>query len=162
MMYEDVVADFAHRTRRNLRAIESLQAEGADVFEATQLINSMLGLLVFPREEFVARIPRIPLSALEAEGWPVPTMRPGFAAAADLAELVRYLRNAISHFNIEFIGDGQGQIRTVRLWNKDRAGTKTWEADLGLRELRGISDRFIDLLLEQSRHAVPHPTVADE
>lgn len=72
------------------------------------------------------------------------------------------LRNAISHFNIEFIGDGPGQIRTMQLWNKDRTGSKTWDADLGLRELRGISDRFIDLLLEQSRHAVSHPTGADE
>jgi HEPN pEK499 p136 len=149
MMYEDVVADFAMRTRHNLRALESLRATGQDVFEVTQLINSMLGLLIFPREDFVTSIPKIPIDALKKEGWPVPKMRPGFAPAPDLAELVRYLRNAISHFNVEFIGDGQNEIRIVRVWNKDRTGTKTWEADLGLDELRGIAERFADLLLER-------------
>jgi hypothetical protein len=120
------------------------------VFEVTQLINSMLGLLVFPREEFVDRIPRIPLSELKSQGWPVPRVRMGFAPAADLYELVRYLRNAIAHFNIEFIGDGQNQIRTIRVWNRDRSGAKTWEADLGIDELHKIAERFTDLLLEHS------------
>jgi hypothetical protein len=150
MNYEDVVADFARRTQVNLRAVESLRAEGREVFEVTQLINSMLGLLVFPREDFVAKIPKISLELLQTRAWPVPKMRPGFAQAADLAELVRYLRNAISHFNIEFIGDDQKEIRIIRVWNRDRTGTKTWEADLGLNELRGIAERFIDLLLERS------------
>lgn len=149
-MYEDVVADFAQRTRKNLRAVESLRSKGGDVFEVTQLVNSMLGLLVFPREEFVARIPKVPLEVLREQGWPVPKMHPGFPQATDLSDLVRYLRNAISHFNIEFVGDGQNEIRLVRVWNNDRTGTKTWEADLGLDELKGIAERFTDLLLEQS------------
>ena len=84
MMYEDVVADFAQRTRTNLRALERLRAQGHEVFEVTQLINSMLGLLVFPREEFVGRIPRIPLADLSTQGWPVPKGRRGFAPAEDV------------------------------------------------------------------------------
>jgi len=149
MMYEDVVADFAKRTRKNLEALERLQNQGEEVFEATQLINSMLGLLVFPREEFVGRIPEKPLTDLKAEGWPVPRMRPGFSQVPNLKELVRYLRNAISHFNVEFIGDGNNEIRTIRVWNTDpRTGTKTWEADLGLNDLRAIAERFTELLLK--------------
>jgi hypothetical protein len=151
MMYEDVVADFAQRTRKNLQSLELLQAQGHEVFEVTQLVNSMLGLLVFPREEFVGRIPAVPLSDLKRRGWPVPKVRPGFAQVENLNELVRYLRNAISHFNIEFIGDGHNEIRTVRLWNIDRTGRRTWEAELGLTELRGIAERFTDLLLQRPR-----------
>jgi hypothetical protein len=149
MMYEDVVADFAKRTRTNLRAVEELQTQGHEVFEVTQLVNSMLGLLVFPREEFIGRIPRIPLAELKAQGWPVPKTRRGFAQVPDLNELVRYLRNAISHFNIEFVADGRNQISKVRVWNMN-AGKKTWESDLGLAELRGIAERFTDLLLDNS------------
>lgn len=148
MMYEDVVADFAERTRRNLRALESLKDQGQEVFEVTQLVNSMLGLLIFPREEFVGRIPRIPLAQLEELGWPVPKARPRFSQASDLNELVRYLRNAISHFNIQFVGDSRGQISTVRVWNNNLAGMRTWEADLGLADLRGIAERFTELLLD--------------
>lgn len=74
MNYEDVVADFAKRTSKNLEALEGIQGQGEEVFEVTQLINSMLGLLIFPREEFVGRIPEKPLTELKAEGWPVPNV----------------------------------------------------------------------------------------
>ena len=53
MIYQDVIRDFAERTRANLRAIERLGTEGVEAYETTQLLNSMLGLLVFPREEFI-------------------------------------------------------------------------------------------------------------
>jgi len=33
MMYEDVIRDFAERTRKNLRAIERLKAGDQDVYE---------------------------------------------------------------------------------------------------------------------------------
>ena len=61
MMYEEVVLDFALRTRKNLEAIEALQRLDAGVFEVTQQINSMLGLLVFPQQEYVESIPKTPL-----------------------------------------------------------------------------------------------------
>ena len=151
MMYEDVVADFAKRTQKNLHALEQLQEQGGEVFEVTQLINSMLGLLIFPREEFVGRIPEKPLAELKMEGWPVPNVRPGFPQVSNLNELVRYLRNAISHFNIEFFGDGHNEIRTIRVWNTcPRSRKKTWEADLGLNDLRAIAERFTQLLIEGS------------
>ena len=35
----------------------------------TQLVNSMLGLLVFPRERFLDQIPQTSLSDLEADGF---------------------------------------------------------------------------------------------
>ena len=149
MMYEDVVAEFAWRTQQNLRLVEESRRQGTDAFETTQLINSMLGLLVFPREEYVDRIPRIPLAQLRAAGWPLPRVRNDFSQAGDLAELVRYLRNAISHFNLEFRGDAQNRIAGLRVWNMYR-GEKTWEADLELDELRGIAERFTEVLLNAS------------
>ena len=149
MMYEDVIRDFAERTRKNLRVIEHLLAGGEEVYEVTQLVNSMLGLLVFPREEFVDRIPETPLSDLKRNGWPIPKIRPGFPQVSDLKELVRYLRNAIAHFNIEFIDDGTNQIRLLRVWNINRMGAKTWEAELGLGDIRGLAERFTELLLER-------------
>jgi hypothetical protein len=158
MMYEDVVADFAWRTQQNLHALEEAQRNGARVFETTLLINSMLGLLVFPREEFIERIPKTPLSALQVEGWPLPKVRHGFTQASDLAELVRYLRNAISHFNLEFLSDSENQICGVRVWNM-RGGVKTWESDLKLSDLRGIAERFTQLLVEKSNFR-PSPNEA--
>ncbi len=165
MMYEDVVRDFALRTRKNLDALDALAENGRDVYEVTQLINSMLGLLVFPQQEYVDKIPKTLLAELAKSGWPIPKVRGGFKQVENLNQLVRYLRNAVAHFNIKFLGDGQNNISVVRVWNmvpaKDENGKvlrnndgsavekKNWEAELGVAELRGIADRFIDLLLSQ-------------
>ena len=152
MEYQDLVRDFAERTKKNLEAIEHLLRQGKEVYEITQLINSMLGLLVFPREEFVSRIPKTPLTDLHRDGWPTPKVIDGFPRVKHLRELVRYLRNAIAHFNIEFISNSDRQISGVRLWNTDpRTNTKTWEAELNPEDLRNIAERFTDLILRESR-----------
>jgi hypothetical protein len=148
MMYDDVVRDFAERTRKNLSAIERLGSAGDEVYEVTQLVNSMLGLLVFPREEFVNEIPELALGDLEADGWQVPRVVGELPQAANLRELVRYLRNAIAHFNVRFVGDGSQVITVLRLCNTEpRRNRRTWEADLGVEELRAIAEPFVDLLL---------------
>ena len=58
-MYDKLIRDFAVRTRANLTRINDLATvekgtdpESRTVFEVTQLINSMLGLLVFPKEAY--------------------------------------------------------------------------------------------------------------
>jgi HEPN pEK499 p136 len=165
MNYSNVVRDFALRTRKNLAAIDALVAANGEAFEVTQLINSMLGLLVFPQQKYVDSIPKTTLAELEQKGWPIPKIRGEFEQVQDLNQLIRYLRNAVAHFNIQFIDDGRGNIAVLRVWNmapvKERDGRirrdanrrtveqKNWEAELGVSELRGIADRFIDLLLEQ-------------
>jgi hypothetical protein len=74
--YKKLIRDFAVRTRANLTRIYDLAAledgkepESRTVFEVTQLINSMLGLLVFPKEAYEG-IPSTPISDLEESGYP--------------------------------------------------------------------------------------------
>lgn len=166
MMYEEVVRDFALRTRKNLEAIEALHDLNAEVYEVTQLINSMLGLLVFPQQEYVETIPKTPLDQLRQDGWPIPRVTGGFQQVTDLNQLIRYLRNAVAHFNIEFIGDGESNIKVLRVWNmapvrneknqlrRDADGKiieeKNWEAELTVQQLCNIAIQFIDLLLGPS------------
>lgn len=180
MMYEEVVRDFALRTRKNLEAIEALHRLDAGVFEVTQLINSMLGLLVFPQQEYVDSIPKIPLDELQRNGWPIPRIVGSFQQVKDLNQLIRYLRNAVAHFNIQFVGDGESNIKVLRLWNmapvckekgkwmRGKDGKvieeKNWEAELTVQQLRGIATRFIDLLLDPSLPPSPavDRTLSDE
>jgi len=149
MNYEDVIRDFAQRTLKNLQAIERLRSEGQDVYEITQLVNSTLGILVFPQQRYIDQIPNTPLKQLKQQGWPIPKVRPGLQQVEDLNQLIRYLRNAIAHFNIEFIGDGQNRLHMLRVWNMSR-GNKIWEAELSFDDLRGIAERFIELLLRKT------------
>ncbi len=150
MNYEDVIADFATRTKKNLELIRRLQAEDpeSEIYEVTQLVNSMLGLLVFPKERYFKEIPETSLAELEAQGWPIPKMRGDFKNPETLRQLIRLLRNSIAHFNLEFVVNERQQISGLILCNMQR-GKKTWEAELSLGDLEGITERFIELLCKR-------------
>lgn len=150
MMYEDVIKDFAIRTKKNLAIIEELHKNGVEAYETTQIVNSCLGLLVFPQQHFIERIPETPMEQLVKEGWPLPKITGQFHQVANLKELIRHLRNAIAHFNIQFIGDSENQIRLLRVWNTNR-GQKTWEAELSVYDLKIISEKFTGLLIEYNK-----------
>jgi hypothetical protein len=158
MTYQDVVRDFAQRTKKNLEVIEKLQddhrghtgeidQEEVEVYEVTQLINSMLGLLVFPQQEYFEHIPEISLADLANQGWPKPLVTGTYPDVKTLRDLMRYMRNAISHFHIKFKADGQNRIEGLRIWNVNRAGEENWEATLSLYGLRAAVDRFLELVI---------------
>ena len=144
MEYKNLVKDFALRTRANLELIRKEANEGKEAYEVTQLINSMLGLLVFPQQEFYNKIPNTPLSELEKEGWPIPEVQGDYPQVSNLKKLARYLRNGISHFNLVFTSKGQ-HIDGIIIWNENN-GETTWKAALKLDELEGIVKKFTELL----------------
>lgn len=156
MKYENLVNDFALRTRKNLEIIRQLHEDekalpdynehDARVYEVTQLINSMLGLLVFPQQKFVDRIPQTSLDDLRIQGWPIPRVVGNYPQVRDLKQLVTYLRHAIAHFNLEFTSR-DGQISGLYVWNTDpRTKIILWKAELTKEELEVITDKFIQLL----------------
>jgi len=154
MMYEDLVADFAKRTRANLETLRGIQIKNDPklrVFEVTQLINSMLGLLVFPQQRYVDQIPEIPLAELVSKGWPIPSVVGNYPNPENLQKLVRLLRNAISHFNIEFLSASGGEITGLRVWNTEPRPPHaiTWKAELSVEDLEKITNKFIALLLKE-------------
>jgi hypothetical protein len=149
MEYENVVLDFARRTRQNLTFVRQAARDTAqggthprsDVYEVTQLINSMLGLLVFPQQRYFDAIPETPLPELVSQGWPMVKASAGFPDVATLRDVLRYLRNAIAHFNVEFLAPS-GTLEGIRVWNTHK-GEKTWQAELSLHQLDQLTDRFI-------------------
>lgn len=150
MEYHDLVRDFAERTRHNLRLIEERAAAGDRAYEVTQLINSMLGLLVLPQQHYYERVPRLTIAQLRERGWPEPVLSGDIGEPSDLRELFRYLRNGITHFNLRF-REQNGVLSGITIWNHlggNRDNPKNWQVSLGLDELLGIADRFISLLLE--------------
>lgn len=144
----DLLKDYTRRTRKNLEYIEKMVQENpeAELFEVTQLVNSLLGLLVFPFEKMRDKIPDTNLAELKEQGWSVPRIVGRFPELNTLKDLVRYLRNAVAHFNMDFMPDHQGMIEGVRVWNRYQ-GQVTWRAEMNIRELRDIVYRFTDLIL---------------
>jgi len=147
MEYKQLVKDFAERTLSNLESIERLKTDdpGRRVYETTQLINSLLGLIVLPREQEFMKIPATPLSELVEQGWAIPKMIVDHPKTPDLQRLIHYLRNAVAHFRLEFMTDGR-ELIGVKMWNEPKHGSRDWEVDLLLEELRDITKRFSTLL----------------
>ena len=152
MNYQNLVRDFAHRTRDNLEVLRNLQKIKPDVevYEVTQLINSMLGLLVFPQQRYFDHIPKTPLGELASQGWPIPKVEGNYPQVKDLLELFRYLRNSITHCNLEFLSDEREQISGLCVWNTNpRNGRTTWKARLTIEDIEKITGKLIHLLLEE-------------
>ena len=145
--HEALLADFAKRTLHNLRLIREIESTQPrrKAFEVTQLINSLLGLLVFPKENYLDQIPDKTIDELKAEGWPIPEVSAGYHQAKSLKDFLRLMRNGVAHFNIEFLPGRRNEIIGIKIWNK-RNGVKTWEAELTLEEIEIIALRFISLL----------------
>lgn len=144
----DIVHDFAKRTKVNLSQIDRSRINGEEVYEVTQLINSLLGLIVFPKEKYYLNIPETSLDELVENGWPRIQVVGGFQPAANLRMQMRYLRNAVAHFNLDFIPDASNDIAGIRVWNiKDKE--MNWQAEIPLTDLRLLVDKFINLILSE-------------
>lgn len=139
MLYEEFVRDFAERTEANLIFLDRAKKSGeSSVFEVPQLINSTLGLLIFPVEEYIVKI---------KEG--------GFASDADDEEILsriqiikgskpatidaflKKLRNAFAHNNIQVRGGRE--ITSLVLYNRwDMSSPITWKAEIQVQDLREL------------------------
>ncbi len=149
------VLDFARRTKKNLEFIERSHISGRlnsenDVYEVTQLINSLLGLLVFPQQKFYDAIPETPLAELMKAGWPAIVPVEGRLREDNLRQLLRYLRNGVSHFNLEFLTDRHNRIYGISIWNTPpNSDRPDWKVNLSLQDLKKIIYKFIDTLEER-------------
>lgn len=136
--------NFAARTRTNLEFVEKAAQGGNPVHAATQLVNSLLGLLVFLRERNVLdRVKTLRLIDLQRKGWPV--WDTSIGAPKTLGQLVRHLRNAIAHGRIYFSSDAPS---LADLWFEvsdfdTKANQITWQARIGGVQLRDFVFRLI-------------------
>jgi hypothetical protein len=147
VMYNEVIADFAWRTKQNLDFIQKGVHGGQEgLFEVTQLWNSLLGLIVLPLETDKKNgdrhIPATPMSELATVGWPRLSSTGGNDET--LHELLWNIRHAVAHANVEFLAQSPGsEIGSVKLWN-ERSGKRVWDGQVTVSELR----RFVGLIAD--------------
>jgi len=207
MEYKDVLADFAHRTLQNLAHIRRLEQEQRDcgvpleclsAFPVTQQVNSLLGLVVFPKEGYKEHIPNKTLAELVAEGWPrllitrphpecVAERKPATRRAKcddpncscvehqltarelarcqanhreceTLAQLIRVLRNGVSHFNIELHADsGTRQIDFIEVSNRCACCDQiTTTIRLSVDDARQVAERYAQIIIEHAQSSFAH------
>lgn len=123
------------------------QYDGA--YDATFLINCLLGLLVLPKEALLNKIPATPLGSLDQWGIQRSSIKnPGkcdYGHQHDLTlrQFVRRMRNAVAHFQVEPFPK-KGDV--VGFTFKDRNG---FRVELTLAELK----QFVVKLSEHLKNA---------
>jgi hypothetical protein len=141
------ISGFAAKTRKNLDFIISSRANGADVHEVTQLMLSLLGLIVFPKEKGLdERVESAKINTLAEQGWPLPTIQKGMCST--LGCLIHHLRNAIAHRHVVF-SSNDPDMANVEIYFEDyypNAKRPHWKATFQATELRSFCDHFIDLM----------------
>jgi hypothetical protein len=140
------ILEFAAHTRRNLDHVLRVAGE-ADLHPVTQIIVSMVGLVVFPVEKLFEEVVRKkPLA--ELTGWPPWNISLGEAQCRTLGELATRLRNAVSHRHILFSSDSREPSEVVIEFEdyKPSATVPHWRADISADELCLFCVKFTDYI----------------
>ena len=141
----DLEDAFIARTQKNLIAIECLKEKGVEVYEVTQLLNSMLGLLIFPKERrLYEKIQPKSWDTMVEEGWPLPSG--DNAHVSDLEELIRHMRNAVAHCKFNLTTD-HDEISSIEF----RDIPSFWTGVYDVASLRKFVYMFLDHIQSSSR-----------
>ena len=145
---------FAARTRINLEIIEQTFAEKDSGHVVTQLILSLLGLIVFPIEQDMFRTVAMKQLRDTDSKWvitplsgPLPKKPPRFADGT-VGNLLIHLRNAIAHSRVRFLGDADSRhLENVIIRFQDARLSKDlpyWQAQVKGGDLRGFCSELLD------------------
>ena len=136
--------DVMYRTMANLEFIEH-HAQKSGPYEVTQLINSFLGALAHPWERLSNDLNELSLEMAQRNGWPrIPKERDNDRNPKTIGDLVRFVRNALAHGNIEHLPGQDGEIRALKIWNLDR-GRRTWGSVVTTDSIRELLVKFVEL-----------------
>ncbi len=162
---ESLLIVLADRVLENLEFVEAnappweAGSPGSVVppFADTQLLISLLGILIFPHERapgafgellngYEASLDHIIEVKYSAEGSNYVSLDASngpaeIVDAQSLKDLPRLLRNSIAHFNIRPL-DVDGRFGGIRIWNRDKKGEITFVADLDFDAFRPLA-RYI-------------------
>jgi hypothetical protein len=138
---------FAIRTKKNLDFVVAAHDSGQDVHVVTQLVLSLLGMVVFPFERDHSFVWQEPLADLEDAGWPAWVHRSGGYVPTTLGQLIRVLRHATAHGNIAFSSDSRYLADvTISFANVPPHGGLRWDGSIPADQLLLFCRRYLDYM----------------
>ncbi len=86
------------------------------------------------------------LTEIESLQWPELTNDDGPGKELEtVGDLVRLVRNAFAHGNIEFLPNDDNEIRAIRFWNENGQGERTWGSTLDIETIQRFLYCFVKL-----------------
>ena len=175
--FHDPVVDRMKRTKVNLHLLKQLRADrlhagirvdddGVGPYDVTQLVNSLLGVLVHPWENLLQT--RQSAVRRHFSTLPFPNMNPEFPNTDDLpdnnAEKLKWLRHALAHGGVKFIVDEYEvpprEIKRIAFRNngfcRKRDRNVTWGTVLTIPEVETLLECMIELAEKIDEKTVHH------
>ena len=152
---------FAQRTRKNLEYVKGAFDAGEDLHVVTQLVNSLLGIVVVPKEKyFEESFLCVDLNELYKQQWPKWDITFDEPKGKDrktetLKDLIRHFRNAVAHGRFTYTGvygdPDAREISEVIVTVEDKyPGSKdfNWRCEIRADELYRFCIRFTEYIEE--------------
>jgi hypothetical protein len=138
--------EFARRVRDNLDFIIQNRGANPQIHEVTQLVISLLGIVVFPWEDgALSHLEDMSITEMGDKGWPPWTIvLDSKGDTLTLGTLVRHIRNAAAHRRISFSSD-LPDLKSVTITFEDQPNRKapvTWHAEIKASDLMQFCNRF--------------------
>lgn len=154
--YKQQEFDFINRTKEIVKQYDSLVVKNREMrkeekYDVTLFINCLVGLLILPEQHWFKNLPNTIIS--EAE-WGISESQVIFIKEAKktVKDVARHLRNSVSHYNFTF-SNCSDEIERINL--KDfidkKKKHKTFEADLGIKDLRDFAEKLTEYFLKTMR-----------
>lgn len=143
------VEGFIQRTRTNLELIESTYENRADGHVVTQLVNSLLGIVVYPWEhQGLGHLKSQGMSEIGLEGWPDQIMELGKAETNTVGQFIKHMRNAVAHGRVTFSSDDRELTHVTLTFEdcKNKSAPPYWRARINAKHLRQFCDRLMDMI----------------
>lgn len=141
------VEGFIQRTRTNLELVEKTYARHSEGHVITQLVNSLLGILVYPWEhQGLNHLKNVKMSTFGLQGWPDEILKLG--KSESVGEFIRHMRNAVAHGRITFSSDSR-DLEKVTLTFEDRKSMNKppyWQVSFDGKNLRQFCKQFMYLI----------------
>ena len=134
---KDFVADFVQRTKVNI-------TRGYHPYEVTQRINSLIGLLILPKERYYDNIDDGMISPELLTELVQGVKIPSRSRKLNLKYIVRRMRNAVAHFNIECKADKHTHLIDHIVFEDFDYGNNSKNPDFQIIISNDILEQFVD------------------
>ena len=135
----------SQRTKKNLEYVKAAFEEGEDVHVVTQLVISLLGMVVLPWEQYFLELSdEVTLDDLHEQGWP--TWNVTLGSCDTLGCLIHRVRNATAHGRLHFSSDSR-ILSEVMVTVEDawpNSGEVHWRAEVRADHLYDFCIRLAD------------------
>jgi hypothetical protein len=155
--------EFAKRTQKNLKFIYNAKDNDEDVEEFTQLLNSMLCMVISLREDYFKGrsvtwdyVKNLGLSSwdpsLIVDGKKPSSANPNLKQATSFSQLITKIRHAFAHNCFDLVVEENTKLITgVTIWNiptgtKNKLENRVWEVEISENQLKSLAYLFVEYL----------------